>query len=111
MSAAIRRLVVTDGFEVIGSVDDGAKVAEEAVRLRPDIIILDLNMPNRNGIETCRELTRMLPRTKIIVVTAEDPVHVRHAALQAGAFAFVEKRVIHTDLLPATRLACHELTA
>ena len=57
MSAAIRRLVVAGGFEVVGSVDDGAQVAEEAARLRPDIIVLDLNMPNRNGIDACRELT------------------------------------------------------
>ena len=111
MSAAIRRLVVADGFEVVGSVDDGAQVAEEAARLRPDIIILDLNMPNRNGFDACRELTRILPRTRIIVVTAEDPVFVRPAALAAGAFAFVEKQAMHTDLLPAIRLACQELAA
>ena len=111
MSAAIRRLVVAGGFEVAGSVDDGAKVAEEAARLRPDIIILDLNMPNRSGIDACRELTRMLTRTRIIVVTAEDPVLVRPAALAAGAFAFVEKQAMHTDLLPAVRLACQELAA
>ena len=111
MSAAIRRLVVAGGFEVVGSVDDGAQVVEEAVRLRPDIIILDLNMPNRNGIDTCRDLTRMLPRTRTIVVTGEDPVAVRPAALKAGAFAFVEKLAMHTDLLPAARLACHELAA
>jgi DNA-binding NarL/FixJ family response regulator len=111
LSAAIRRLVVADDFEVVGSVEDGAQVVEEAARLRPDIIILDLNMPNRNGIDACRDLTRMFPRTRTIVVTAEDPAHVRPTALQAGAFAFVEKRAMHTDLLPAVRLACHELAA
>ena len=111
MSAAIRRLVAADDFDVVGSVEDGARVLEEAARLQPDIIILDLNMPNKNGIDACRELTHTLPRTRTIVVTAEDPVHVRPAALAAGAFAFVEKRAIHTDLLPAVRSACHELAA
>ena len=111
VSAAIRRLLVSDDFEVVGSVDDGARVVEEASRLKPDIVILDLNMPNRNGVDTCRELTRMLPRTRTIVVTAEDPLEFRPAALAAGAFAFVEKRAMHTDLLPAVELASHELAA
>jgi DNA-binding NarL/FixJ family response regulator len=57
-----------------------------------------------NGIDACRELTRMLPRTRTIVVTAEGPF-VRPAVLAAGAFAFVEKWALHTDLLPAVRLA------
>jgi two-component system, NarL family, nitrate/nitrite response regulator NarL len=111
MSAAIRRLLVADDFDVVGSVDDGARVVEEASRLKPDVVILDLNMPNSNGLDTCRELTRMRPRTRTIVVTAEDPLHFRPAALAAGAFAFVEKRAMHTDLLPAVELACHELAA
>jgi DNA-binding NarL/FixJ family response regulator len=111
MSAAIRRLLVADDFEVAGSVEDGAQVLEEAARLQPDIVLLDLNMPNMNGIDACRELTCMFPRTRTIVVTAEDPVYVRPGALAAGAFAFVEKRAMHTDLLPAVRLACRELAA
>ena len=108
MSAAIRRLLVADDFDVVGSVEDGAQVVEKAARLQPDVIILDLNMPNRNGIDACRELTRMLPRTRTIVATAEDPVYVMPAALSAGAFAFVEKWAMHTDLLPAVRLACYD---
>ena len=111
MSAAIRRLLVADDFDVVGSVDDGAQVVEEGARLQPDIIILDLNMPNRNGIDACRQITLIRPRTRTIVVTAEDSDYVRSAALAAGAFAFVEKRAMHTDLLPAVRLACHELAA
>jgi two-component system NarL family response regulator len=111
VNAAIRRLLVADGFDVAGSVGDGARVVEEASRLKPDIVILDLNMPNGSGLDTCRELTRMLPRTRTIVVTAEDPLAFRPAALEAGAFAFVEKSAMHTDLLPALELACHELAA
>jgi DNA-binding NarL/FixJ family response regulator len=111
MSAAIRRLLVEHDFEVAGTVDDGARVVGDASRLKPDVVILDLNMPNGSGVETCRQLTRMLPRTKTIVLTAEDPLTFRAAALAAGAFAFVEKRALLTDLLPAVESACHELTA
>jgi DNA-binding NarL/FixJ family response regulator len=111
VSAAIRRLLVADDFEIAGTVDDGTRVVEEAARLKPDIVILDLNMPNGNGLDTCRELTRMLPRTRTIVVTAEDPVAFRLPALEAGAFAFVEKHSMYTELLPAVELACHETAA
>jgi DNA-binding NarL/FixJ family response regulator len=110
LSAAIRRLLVAHDYEVVGSVEDGARVLEEAARLQPDIILLDLHMPNGNGLDACRELTRVLPRTRIIVVTAEDPV-VRPAAIAAGAFAFVQKLALHTALLSAVRLACDELAA
>jgi CheY-like chemotaxis protein len=109
VGTAIRRLLVSHGCEVVGSVD-GARVLEEAARLQPDVILLDLHMPNMNGIDACRELTRILPRTRTIVVTAEDPV-VRPAALAAGAFASVEKWALHTALLPAVTLACDELAA
>jgi CheY-like chemotaxis protein len=110
ISAVIRRLLLAHDFEVVGRVEDGARVLEEAARLQPDIILLDLHMPNRNGIDVCRELTRTLPRTRTIVVTSDDPV-IRPAALAAGAFAFVEKRALHTALLPAVRLACEKVAA
>jgi CheY-like chemotaxis protein len=111
MSAVIRRLLVAHDFDVVGNVEDGARVLDEAARLQPDIILLDLHMPNVNGIDACRELTRRLPRTRTIVVTAEDPAVVRAVALAAGAFAFVEKRELHTALLPAVNSACHQLAA
>ena len=112
MRVAIRRLLVAHDYEVVGIVEDGGRVLEEAARLQPDLILLDLHMPNMNGngIDVCLKLTRMLPRTRVIVVTAEDPA-VRPAALAAGAFAFIEKRALHTDLLPAIRLACEEPAA
>ena len=79
---------------------------DEAIRLQPDIIVVDLYMPGLNGLDACRELTRLLARTRIIVLTAEDDVAVKGVVLAAGAFAFIEKRTVATDLLPALRAAC-----
>ena len=78
---------------------------EEAARLQPNIIVAD-NMPRMNGIDACRELTRMLRRTRIIVLSAEDDAAIKQFVLAAGSFAFIEKRAIGTDLLPAVRAAC-----
>ena len=104
--AAIARLLAQDEYEVVGSVENGARLLEEAARLQPDVILLDLFMPCMNGLNACRELTRMLPRTRIIVLTAEDDADVKQFVLAAGAFAFIEKRAIGSDLLPAIRAAC-----
>ena len=103
--AAIGGLLAQD-YEVVGSVGDGLRLLEEAERLRPDVIVLDLNMPAMNGLDACRELTRMAPQTTIIVVSAEDDAVVQRAVLAAGAFAFIDKGALGTDLLPAVRAAC-----
>lgn len=103
--AAIGGLLAHD-CEIVGSVGDGVRVLEEAGRLLPDVIVLDLNMPVMNGLDACRELTRTLPRTRIIVVTAGGDALMRQVVMAAGAFAFIDKGTIGTDLLPAVKAAC-----
>jgi DNA-binding NarL/FixJ family response regulator len=103
--AAIGRLLAQDDCEIVGSVEDGARLLEEAARLQPDVIVLDLFMPVMDGLKACRELTRMLARTKIIVLTAEVDDIIKQVLLAAGAFAFIDKREISTDLLPAVKLS------
>ena len=73
---------------------------------RFDVVLLDLFMPRMNGIDACRELTRMHPQTRVIVLSAEADPDLRQAALDAGACAFVDKQAIGTELLPAIRAAC-----
>lgn len=102
--AAIRGLLATD-YEIVGSVEDGLRLLEEAERLRPDVIVLDLNMPAMNGLDACRELKRIVPQSRIVVVTAEDDAVVQQVVLEAGAFAYVGKGALGTDLLPAVRAA------
>lgn len=103
---AIGRLIANQGYEVVGSVENGGRLVDEAIRLQPDIIVVDLYMPALNGLDACRELTRLLPRTRIIVISAEDDADIKRVVLAAGAFAFIEKRAVATDLLPALRAAC-----
>jgi len=103
--AAIGGLLAKD-YDIVGRVGDGLRLLEEAERLRPDVIVLDLNMPGMSGLDACRELTRTLPRTMVIVVTAEDDAAVQQVVMAAGAFAFIDKGTIGTDLLPAVQAAC-----
>lgn len=103
--AAIGGLLAKD-CDIVGSVGDGLRLLEEATRLHPDVIVLDLYMPAMNGLDACRELQRLLPKTRIIVVTAEDDDAVQQVVMAAGAFAFIPKGDVGTDLLPAIRAAC-----
>ena len=104
--AAIGGLLAKD-YDIVGSVGDGVRLLEAAERLKPDLIVLDLYMPGMNGLDACRELTRRVPQTRIVVVTAEDDAAVQQVVMAAGAFAYVEKGALGTDLLPAVKAACN----
>ena len=62
MVKAVSRLLALDCEVPLGSVPDGSALLEAAQRLRPDVIVLDVNLPNGHSLEACRELTRRLPR-------------------------------------------------
>jgi len=95
---AIARVLVLD-YDVVGVVADGSDVLEAAQRLRPDVIVLDLSLPNLNSFEACRQITQAEPDTKVIVFTAMDDPYLRQRALEAGASAFVCKVAGDCDLL------------
>jgi DNA-binding NarL/FixJ family response regulator len=103
--AVIRRLLAHE-YDVVGSVENGAQLLVEAARLLPDVIVVDLDMPIMSGLDACRELTRTMPRIRLIVLTVETDASVRHVALSAGAFAFINKQTAGIDLLPALSSAC-----
>ncbi len=73
--------------EVVGCVADGDAVVEAVQELQPDVVVLDLNLPNFNGLEACREITRLNPETKVIVFTAMDDPELRRRSLEVGPSA------------------------
>jgi len=98
-----------DALSVVGSVIGGQDAVVQAQRLHPDIILLDLAMPDVSGLTLLPNLRRALPAAIIIVLTLMDPDSSRQAALAAGADAFVSKASLERDLLPAIRrLAARE---
>ena len=104
MVKAISRLLSLD-CEVVGSVADGGALLEAAQRLKPDVIVLDVNLPNIRSLEACREMTRVNPGVKVIMFTAMDAPAVTQAFFEAGASAFVSKMAAG-DLLPTIRRLC-----
>ena len=90
MVKAVCRLLALD-CDVVGSVADGSALLEAAQRLQPDVIVLDLNLPNVHGLEACRQITQVNPEMKVIVFTAMNDPDIRQRSFEAGASAFVSK--------------------
>ena len=102
MVTAVARLLSLD-CEVVGTVADASALLESAQRLQPDLIVLDLNLPDLSGLEVCRQITQAHPQTKVIVFTAVTDPEVRQRSLAVGASAFVSKLGPVTDLLAAIK--------
>jgi DNA-binding NarL/FixJ family response regulator len=101
--------LLEDEFDVIAAVANGKLAIEAAVRLAPDLIVLDISMPVLNGIEAASQLKDSGSRAKVVFLTVhEDPVLVE-AALSVGANGYVLKQRLATDLIPAIRKVLDDL--
>ena len=92
-----------DELTVIGVARGGEEALAQAQDLRPEVVLIDLNMPGLGGLETIPLLRAMPPEAGIIALTLLDPKVYRQAALAAGADDFVRKADLSADLLPAIR--------
>ena len=85
----------------IREVSDGLEAVQEAQRLQPDLILLDIGLPTLNGIEAARQIRRLSPASKIIFVTQESSADIVQEALNIGACGYVVKTEVGKELLPA----------
>ncbi|HZP04370.1 MAG TPA: response regulator transcription factor [Terracidiphilus sp.] len=104
MLEGLSRLLSND-FEIVGTAADGRALLALAIRLKPDVIVLDVGMPEMNGIEAARRLTRVLPSAKIVFVTQRLDRAYLHAAFSAGAMGYVTKQSAAGELVEAIRSA------
>lgn len=88
---ALRSVFESAGFAVCGEAEDGSKAIEQAPRLRPDLIVLDLAMPNMNGLQAAPRLRKMLPSVPIILFTLHAGNFAEREAKEAGITAVVSK--------------------
>jgi DNA-binding NarL/FixJ family response regulator len=88
-------------YAVVGTVEDGKALVEAALRLRPDLIILDITMPILNGIDAAREIRRHLPQVKLLFVTMHTSPTYLQAALEAGANGYAVKSSGRSEILAA----------
>lgn len=81
----------TCGFEVVGQARDGVEAVNAAPDLRPDVILMDVMMPLKNGIDACREIMQAIPDTRVLVLTASTNEDTVIDAVAAGATGYLQK--------------------
>jgi NarL family two-component system response regulator LiaR len=93
------------GIEVVGEAEDGAQAVHAADRLRPDVILMDLEMPGTGGIEATRQIAAKHPASRIVVLTSHAAEEDVFPALKAGALGYLLKHSAPEEVLQAIRQA------
>ena len=86
-------------LQVCGEAVDGRDAIAKARELAPDAIVMDISMPNMNGLEATREINRLFPQIRIVILSQHDAPEMMRQALNAGAHGYVVKSAICTNLI------------
>ena len=93
----------SDDIQVVGHASDGIEALKIALDVSPDVVLMDLIMPNKDGVEACREIMNALPQTRVLVLTASTADDAVIHSLAAGATGYLQKFSGRDDLLAAVR--------
>jgi len=96
-------LKLCDDIEVVAEASDGIEAIEKAKKLRPDIVIMDINMPKLGGLEATVEIKKMYPDTKILVLTQYEDREYISRFLKAGVSGYLLKKAVGSDLITALK--------
>jgi DNA-binding NarL/FixJ family response regulator len=88
-------------WQVLTEAADGPEAVQNAQELKPDLIVLDIGLPELNGIEAARQIRQLSPSSKIVFLSQNDDLDVVRAALDTGALGYVYKTDFGKDFLPA----------
>jgi two-component system, NarL family, response regulator NreC len=102
----LKALLETQGFQVVGEASDGQESLRLAEKTRPDVAILDISMPVLNGVDAARQLKKLSPNVKIVLLTQHDEDQYVTEALRVGAKGYVLKSQAANDLVQAIREVC-----
>lgn len=104
LRAGLRALLSAEPeIEVVDEASNGDQALSLASELKPDVILLDISMPGLTGIEVTRRLKKMLPETRILILTVHEDESLLQEAIQAGASGYIVKRAVESELIDAIR--------
>lgn len=96
-------LEAQDDIDVVGVAADGREALREAERMRPDVVLMDLAMPNLNGIEATRRFRKTMPSVKVLILSMHESSEYVYQALQAGAQGYLVKESAGPEVAVAIR--------
>lgn len=88
-------------IHIVGEAANGRVAVSEVVRLHPDIVLMDITMPELNGIDATRRIRKACPNTHVLILSVHDTAEYIHHALQAGASGYLHKNVSKKELIHA----------
>ena len=98
LRAGLKMLLAQDDrLEIVGETDNGRDAIQMAVKLAPNLILMDLNMPGMNGIEATRAIKMVQPETKVLVLTVHKTDEYIHESLKAGADGYILKDATYNE--------------
>jgi len=93
--------LLEDEYEIVGAVEDGRELLEQAQKLRPDVIVADVGMPLLNGIDAVNQIRKVRPNAKVVFLTMHQDAMYAKEAFEAGALGFVLKHSAPSELKTA----------
>jgi two-component system response regulator DevR len=90
-----------EGFQVVGEAGTAADAVDMAQKFQPDLVIMDVRLPDGSGIEACREIRSQLPATRVVILTSYPDEEAVFSAIVAGASAYLLKQIRARDLVSA----------
>ena len=104
MRDGIRALVgVHEDIEIVGEASEGREAVEKVKELVPDVVVMDITMPEMDGMEATRRIVKGNPEVKVLILTQHDNKEYALSAIKAGAAGYVPKRALGSDLISAIR--------
>jgi DNA-binding NarL/FixJ family response regulator len=103
LAAVVSLLAAAEGVEVVGTAGSGREALERVPALEPDLVLMDLALPEMHGLEAARHLALRPGRPRVVLMTAHAEKAYRAAALKAGADGFLRKSELEGQLLPLIR--------
>jgi len=102
--AGLRRVLEAEpDIDVVGEAETGERAIFEAIESKPDVIVMDVVMPGKSGIEATPEVLRAVPTTRVLVLSMQDDPRYVRAAFEAGARGYVLKEAADTEVVGAVR--------
>ena len=97
--------MLSQDYTIVGAIRDGPRMLDAVPLLQPDIVVMDISMPEMSGLELARVLQETPPAPPVVFVTVHDDPEFMEAAQQVGAAGYVVKSSMETELKPALELA------